>query len=104
MPLADWERAWLDWARPIVSCVYERPNHFERCSELLGACGYDGAGADDPTLRWPGYVGERWQPEAGVLFVGSVHADFTGGYLPQDPAERVRLVEEMAAANRRWRG
>lgn len=103
MALADWEQAWLDWARPIVCCVHERPHHFETCRELLGDCGYDGNGADDPTLRWPGYVGERWQPGAGVLFVGSVHADFTGGHLPRDPGERARFVEGLAVANRRWR-
>lgn len=103
MPLADWERNWLNWARPIVSCVHERPDHFDRCRDLLGDCGYDGSDADDSTLRWPGYVGERWKTGVGVLFVGSIHADFTAGNLPPDQDERIRLVEEMAVANRRWR-
>ena len=113
MALTAWELAWLDWARPIVDCINEKPAHFKWCTERIGACGYDGPGADDPTLRWPGYLGAEWRPGRGVLFIGSVHADFTG-YAPQgldrrsvpsprDPAERARLARAMGEANRAWR-
>lgn len=58
--LAGWEHAWLDWARPIVSCVAGNPAYFEECIGKIGNGGYVGSGADDPTLRWPGYVGSGW--------------------------------------------
>ncbi len=105
-PLAPWESAWLEWARPIVRMQSCAPEHFDWCRAALGPGEYPEDPEDtasDPTLRWPGYVGTRWRPYKGVLFVGSVHADFRKeGRRKGDPA-RVRVVDGMVDANRNWR-
>ncbi len=76
-----WELAWLRWARGVVRTKDDQPEHFAWCQKRLGIGAYwhDEASdpASDPDLRWPGYVGSRWKPGAGVLFLGSVHSDFT---------------------------
>jgi len=54
-------------------------------------------------LRWPGYVGSDWRPGHGILFVGSVHSDFTkDGRRSGDP-DRIAVVATLAGANREWR-
>lgn len=102
----SWESVWLDWARPIVRMQTCQPDHFEWCRSVLGPAEYPDIPEDpagDPGLRWPGYVGERWQPDKGVLFVGSVHSDFRKNGRQQGDADRVRVVAGMVEANRKWR-
>lgn len=106
MGLERWERAWLRWARPIVCMQTSAGEHFNWCDGALGPAEYPQEPEDpasDPSLRWPGYVGVEWRPGHGILFVGSVHSDFTkDGGRPGD-ADRRRVVAELADANRRWR-
>jgi hypothetical protein len=105
-PLAAWETAWLSWARPVVRMQECSPEHFAWCRKALGPGEYRDAKSDpaaDPALRWPGYVGDRWEPQRGVLFVGSVHADFTKDGRRAGSPERVAVVAGMVEANRRWR-
>jgi len=105
--LRGWETAWLDWARPIVCMSDENPSHLKWCRDTLGPAEYPEDNptdpACDPTLRWPGYVGKRWVPGRGVLFVGSVHSDFTRDGGRHGDAKRVATVATMAAANTQWR-
>jgi hypothetical protein len=105
--LASWEKAWLDWAHPIVQMATNNPCHLGWCEDALGPARYPNSPNDpasnDPTLRWPGYVGSRWRPGRGILFVGSVHSDFSKeGRRSGDP-DRLAVVQKLADANRRWR-
>lgn len=76
-----WELAWLQWARGVVRTKDDQLEHFAWCQKRLGIGAYLHDEASDPAsgpdLRWPGYVGNSWKPGAGVLFLGSVHSDFT---------------------------
>jgi len=106
-PLRSWERDWLTWARPIVRAAWDFPEHVAWCQGRIASkqAEFDPEGpAGDPTLRWPGYVGSDWTPGDGILFVGSVHADFErvgrGAPLIAHP---VSVIESMAAANIAWR-
>jgi hypothetical protein len=102
-----WEQAWLDWARPIARIASDAPDHLSWCRSKLGDAEYPHDElvdpASDPTLRWPGYVGASWRPDHGVLFVGSVHSDFTKDGRNTGSPERLEIVRAMAQANRRWR-
>lgn len=105
--LRDWELEWLSWARPIVRMAIDDEAHFEWCESALGRARYlphpHDPAASDPTLRWPGYVGRKWKPGSGILFVGSVHSDFTkDGGRAGDP-ERRAIVQRLSEANARWR-
>lgn len=100
------EQKWLDWAHDIVRISVDCGEHFNECRRLLGANEYPESQDDpasDPTLRWPGFVGTRWRLGHGVLFIGSVHADFTKDGARRGGADRVALVADMADANRNWR-
>ena len=107
MTLQAWEHDWLDWAWPIVRIAVDDPEHLSWCRERLAAAEYEhdetADPASDPTLRWPGYVGVDWEPGRGVLFVGSVHSDFTRDGRRAGPPERYAIVAGMASANRGWR-
>lgn len=105
--IRSWEQAWLNWAYPIVRIALDDPEHLAWCRARLGDAEYprDEAAdpASDPTLRWPGYVGSDWRPGHGILFVGSVHSDFTkDGRRSGDP-DRIAVVATLAGANREWR-
>ena len=105
--LADWEADWLDWAFPIVQMASNNPEHLLWCEKALGLARYPKSPQDpasgDPTLRWPGYVGSRWRPGNGILFVGSVHSDFSKDGRRKGKPDRQATVQKLADANARWR-
>ena len=113
--LAPWEVAWLDWAHDVVRIKDDKPMHYAWCQARLARCtASQGPGAyahdveadpaSDPALRWPGYVGAGWRPGAGVLFIGSVHADFTRLGGGAGDASRISTVRDLATANRAYMG
>ncbi len=79
-----------------------------RCTASQGPGAYahdvEADPASDPALRWPGYVGAGWRPGAGVLFIGSVHADFTRLGGGAGDASRISTVRDLATANRAYVG
>jgi len=113
--MAPWEVAWLDWAHDVVRIKDDKPMHYAWCQARLARCtATRGPGAyahdveadpaSDPALRWPGYVGAGWRPGAGVLFIGSVHADFTRLGGGAGDASRISTVRDLATANRAYVG
>ncbi len=102
--LLDWENHWLSWAYRVVRMNVDKREHFCWCRDRLTKFNAEYSESDpagDPTLRWPGYIGKFWKPGCGVLFVGSVHADFTAG--GDGSIDRSEYVRRLAEANRFWR-
>jgi hypothetical protein len=94
--LTDVERDWLDYAWRVVTCPAE---HRSACIAAGGAVPGPGR-VDGNELRWPGYVGRRWEPGRGVLCVGAVHRE-------ADPTKHVgptitRTNRELNEATRAW--
>jgi hypothetical protein len=70
--LSDLEQRWLVYARSVFDCG----PHLRECD----APAIDGI---DPSLRWPGFVGENYEPAPKrLLLVGRVHnpTDWNGTY------------------------
>jgi hypothetical protein len=91
--LSELERNWLDYARSVVEA---RPEHLEACAARHGRS--DPADGSQ-TLRWPGYLGARFEHGRGLLLVGQVHRDINSSLERADPKVNQRYV----AATTRWR-
>lgn len=91
------EAHWLDYAWRVVTCPTD---HRSECVAAGGAVPGPGR-MDGNELRWPGYLGRRYEAGRGVLCVGAVHRE-------GDPAKHGldtvpgRTDAELVAATRRW--
>ena len=52
-------------------------------------------------MRWPGYLGERYEPEQGVLCVGAVHRQGTTELHVRDPVNAA-TDGELVSVTRSW--
>lgn len=96
--LTDVERDWLDYAWRVVTCPAE---HLSACVAAGGAVSGPGR-VDGNELRWPGYVGRRWEPGRGVLCVGAVHRE-PNPLGPEDEDLPInRTTRELTEATRAW--
>lgn len=90
---------WLDYSWRVVNSPC---SHIEECRANNGSPDVGQRHAPQ-WMRWPGYVGARWRPERGLLFIGSVHREFDVG-LSRAPEPELRALEDdLIAANRSWR-
>src|SRR5579884_2858988 len=69
MPLTELEARWLeDWARPIVAVSSQ---HRQDCERSGGATGEPRL---DSNLRWPGYIGSRFESaRLRILCIAQIH-------------------------------
>lgn len=75
------EDHWLEYAVDVVIATdHDCHTHDGGCLEPGG----------NPSFRWPGYLGERFQP-GSLLLVGNVHRDFGSNDTP--PWVSALLVE-----------
>jgi hypothetical protein len=91
---------WLDYAWSVVNTA---DRHLGGCRALGGSPDI-GQRHAPAWMRWPGYVGRRWQPGRGLLFIGSVHREFDIGASRRPDLTLLGLEEELIAANSAWRG
>jgi hypothetical protein len=90
------DKAWLDYAWHVIACP---DTHRSPCSARGGAVPGRGR-VDGNELRWPGYLGPRWEPGRGALCVGGVHCE-AYPVKHADPV-LVRTDAELVAAARAW--
>jgi hypothetical protein len=84
--LSTLENEWLGYAWSVLTDA----EHIRQCEQN------GGAGIEDRSLRWPGYLGTRYRA-GGLLLVANIHRDFASGGADADLA--TRLVE----CTRKWR-
>ena len=93
--VTETESRWLDYAWRVTNCP---PEHRRTC-ESLGGAPVGAARQDGNDLRWPGYLGRRYDQRRGVLCVGHVHRERTGAKLAGADAKVEPLLVDAA---RRW--
>lgn len=91
--LTDLERRWLDYARRVVNV---KADHIRACE---GAGGVPDSLDVSRALRWPGYIGRRYEEGVGVLCVAQVHRDDNAASERVDPQVNIAYV----AAVRNWK-
>jgi hypothetical protein len=79
------ESSWLDYAWQ----VFTDQVHIREC-ELAG-----GTSIEDPQLRWPGYLGARYEA-GGLLLVANIHRDFA-------PRVGIESANRLIGCTRAWR-
>src|SRR5215212_8545264 len=93
----DLERRWLDYAWDILNCPEE---HRRRCVGA-GAAVPGPRRVDGNDLPWPGYLGQDWNPNRGVLCVGAVHREPSPEGEAANPVG-ARTNAELIECARRW--
>lgn len=94
----EWLEHWMAWACEVVSDI----DHARRCDRIRStarpdALRPDEVAADAPDLRWPGVVGEHYEP-GGLLCISNVHTRFQSAGL-KGAAD---LVSSTVEAHRSW--
>lgn len=94
--VTETERRWLDYAWIVANCT---PEHRRTCEDRGGAPpGAKRQVGND--LRWPGYLGRKYDERQGLLCVGHVHRERTGAELTDVDA----MVERaLVGTTQRWR-
>jgi hypothetical protein len=78
--LVTLENEWLSYAWSVLT----DGEHVRQCEKS------GGTGIEDVSLRWPGYLGERYKP-GGLMIVANIHRDFASGRAGADLASRLVL-------------
>ncbi|MGH2796502.1 MAG: tyrosine-type recombinase/integrase [Thermoleophilaceae bacterium] len=91
--VAEVERRWIAYARGVV---HVSPSHLALCESKGGV-----PDAADPSrsLRWPGYIGRRYDEGRGILCVNQVHRDDNAESEQVDLGVNLRYVDATA----RWK-
>jgi len=86
MPLSLIEQRWLDYCWSVLT---DR-DHIQQCEQA------GGAGLEDKSLRWPGYLGSAYKP-GGLLLVANIHRDFASGQAVS------ALASNLVSTAKSWR-